>query len=111
MGESIIKNNTISFKKLSISKRIMLILFIIIPFSCMLAHFSVYYAFLIPQIEVYLNFLSCILLFIIGQRLIDKKYSNQILLYFLCGLLIICIPLIAHFESPYVKQIYQLCKL
>ena len=86
-------------------EKLLLWLFVIVPFACFIANYSAYY---IPTFNVLSSLFAVMMFLIIGFSLRDSYYSRIAFVYFLiCGFAW-CSPLVAHLESPSVKLLHEL---
>ena len=90
---------------LSHKEEVTLWLFLLVPFICLLSGYSMFYY--IPHQEVYINLLCLFFLAIYGRGLLDTTKAVPILIYSLSCVWVICTPLGAHGELPFVKLVYE----
>lgn len=90
---------------LSYKERITLWLFLLVPFVCLLSGYSKFY--FIPHLDVYINLLCLFFWIFYGRGLLDTSKTVPILIYSLSCVWVICTPLGAHGERPFVKLVYE----
>ncbi len=97
--------STVLVKRFSQREKLVLLLFLFVPFTCYIANYSAYY---VPNLNVYSSTLAVLALITFGQSLIDPKTKQYAIIYVFVVSIVWLSPLFFHFQSPSVKLLYEL---
>ena len=87
------------------SQKFVLSLFVVAPFSAIIANYSPYY---IWKMDILASIFAIIFFLFLGGNLSCNKYKPIVLKYFIVSIVAWGSPLLFHFQAPYVKVIVQL---